>query len=130
VGVSRERLRFVLEPLSEYLAAMYWIEANGNDEDQWEALLARIAPSSQNEISKGGFIHALQDCCATKYADLIPQFVPVELERLSGIGMDELLAKNAQRRVRQILQDLTVLDGKSLDIIKTKLGSDLGFAPQ
>jgi hypothetical protein len=130
VGVSRERLRFVLEPLSEYLAAMYWIEANGNDEDQWEALLARIAPSSQNEISKGGFIHALQDCCATKYADVIPQFVPVELERLSGIGMDELLAKNAQRRVRQILQDLTVLDGKSLDIIKTKLGSDLGFAPQ
>jgi hypothetical protein len=121
VGVSRDRIRFVLEPLSEYLASMYWLELNGNDDPEWKALLSRLTKSSQTNVPIDGFIHALQDCCATKYAGLIPDFAPIELEKISGIAIEDLLAKSAQKRVKHFLQDIDVLDTESLKIIKSKL---------
>jgi hypothetical protein len=121
VGVSRDRVRFVLEPLSEYLASMYWLELNGNDDEQWHALFSKLATSKQADVPISGFIHGLQDCCATKYAGLIPDFAPLELEKISGVGMEDLLKNNAQKRVKHILHDLNVLDTESLKIIRTKL---------
>jgi hypothetical protein len=80
VGAGRDRIRFTLDPLAEYLAALHEMEQLARDEDAWRGLIARTdgAPGESEAIR--GFLLALHDCCATLGADVgVPRFVVMEL---------------------------------------------------
>jgi HEAT repeat protein len=82
IGAGRDSIRFTLDPLAEYLAALWLIEAFGHDERDWQILLGSVdtKPGAPNAIS--GFLSALRDCCVIKGKDFgIPAFVSSELGR-------------------------------------------------
>ena len=76
-----EHIRFVLDPIAEYLAALHLIDLNSADE--WENLLNRIDDSRQSIDPIRDFLLALRDCCLAKKTETeIPEFV---LERLDQV---------------------------------------------
>src|SRR5580658_7327105 len=60
-GAMLDRIRFVLAPLAEYLAALYLIEHYRDDGDAWRDLL-RLADEHGPPEAIHGFLAALHDC--------------------------------------------------------------------
>ncbi|MBV9265395.1 MAG: hypothetical protein JO061_04420 [Acidobacteriaceae bacterium] len=82
LGPARDRLRFVLDPLAEYLASMHLMDSYGSDERRWLKLVDRInaAPGAPHAVE--GFLVALGDCCRVKGSERrIPSSVLCELEK-------------------------------------------------
>jgi hypothetical protein len=80
IGAGRDRIRFTLDPLAEYLAALQVMENSGEDEQSWCKLLAETACVDFETIK--GFLLALIDCCQTKGNDVkVPNSVLRELVR-------------------------------------------------
>ncbi|MEZ2228183.1 MAG: HEAT repeat domain-containing protein [Microcoleus sp.] len=79
IGVAHDKIRFALAPLSEYLAALYLLDINGNDESKWQDFL-KVADSQNSPEGIKGFMLAVKDC----YLDRIPgakdtDFLPQEI---------------------------------------------------
>jgi hypothetical protein len=71
VGAGRDRVRFVLDPIAEYLAALHAIETNGARAPAWRALTERLESHEPGEIR--GFLTALAACAgAPEYRDHLP----------------------------------------------------------
>jgi hypothetical protein len=69
-------LRFGLDPLAEYLAALYWVMQFKDDAAAWQEWLQkpRLAPKFCEEIR--GFLVALEDCITTYRSTLgIPEMM-------------------------------------------------------
>jgi hypothetical protein len=80
VGAGRDRIRFTLDPLAEYLAALHKMEGLAHDEDGWRELIARTDDAPGESEAIRGFLLALHDCCVTCGADVgVPRFVVTEL---------------------------------------------------
>ena len=79
-------INFTLDPLAEYLAALWLIETFGPDEHVWRTVLAEMDASLGAPDTIAGFILALRDCCTVKGKDFgVPTFVANELSsRLSA----------------------------------------------
>jgi HEAT repeat protein len=65
VGPGRDRVRFTLDPLAEYMAALDLIENYGNDERRWQTFFAHAQGLPGFPDSVKGFLRAVQDCCTT-----------------------------------------------------------------
>jgi HEAT repeat protein len=79
-GLELNRVRFLLDPLAEYLAALHVIELYSSDELRWNALLQRLSPLAEASSVPQGFMLALRDCCRYKVGEYaIPDFVQVQL---------------------------------------------------
>lgn len=91
IGAGRDRVKFALDPLAEYLAGLYLVEQCGDRGDSWRNFLAQAdaVPGAPNAIR--GFLLAVRDCCIAKADDLKPPaFVAGELAmRASLDSMDE-----------------------------------------
>jgi hypothetical protein len=63
VGAAENRIRFTLDPLAEYLAALHLVDTLGADEPGWKDFFER----NKVRLMKGGsdcaFLVALRDCC-------------------------------------------------------------------
>jgi HEAT repeat protein len=80
VGTGRNQIRFSLDPLAEYLAALYLLEQNGDHELLWREFLQQIGKVPDAPQSIRGFLLALHDCCAVKGAEHgVPDWLEVEL---------------------------------------------------
>ncbi|WP_198287541.1 HEAT repeat domain-containing protein [Rivularia sp. PCC 7116] len=81
---SEENISFTLDPLAEYLAALYLVENYRNDNFKWNRWFLQYAPKMRGEIdSIKGFLLALRDCCLAKekvYS--VPDWVANKLARL------------------------------------------------
>ena len=66
-GVSHDQIHFALDPVAEYLAALYLLDINGKDESKWQDFL-NIADSQNSPEGIKGFMLAVKDC----YLDKIP----------------------------------------------------------
>jgi HEAT repeat protein len=89
LGAGRERVKFTLDPLAEYLAGLYVVEHYRDNEKLWRDFFAGAdrAPGAPNTI--GGFLLALRDCCLAKGPELrVPAFVTEELAKRSGLDRD------------------------------------------
>ncbi|MFN7554656.1 HEAT repeat domain-containing protein [Microcystis sp.] len=76
ISPAEDKIRFTLDPLVEYLAALYLCSLYRNDENQWSELLNHMDNISISQ----GFLIALRDCCSAKGEEYnIPSFV---LEKL------------------------------------------------
>jgi hypothetical protein len=62
-----EQIRFGLDPLAEYLAALHLVEQNGNDEKKWRDFLARADNIPNSPTAIHGFLRAVEDCYRSKY---------------------------------------------------------------
>lgn len=90
VGALQDRIRFALDPLSEYLASLYLVSEYGKGEESWREFLATAERQEGAPEAIKGFLLALRDCCLCKKTDYeIPGFVAEELEKQVGINRDE-----------------------------------------
>jgi hypothetical protein len=82
VGPAKNRLGFALDPLAEYLAAMYIVESYKDDEVLWRSFLTRADEVSKGSTCISGFLLAIRDCCLTIGIEAgVPEFLQVELEK-------------------------------------------------
>jgi HEAT repeat protein len=82
IGAGRDRIRFALDPLAEYLAALHAVHTYGDDEKAWREFLAQThaAPGAPEGIR--GFLLAVYDWCVVMGARAevsVPGFVIKEL---------------------------------------------------
>ncbi|MDY7014009.1 MAG: PBS lyase, partial [Cyanobacteriota bacterium] len=82
VGSGKDKIRFSLEPLAEYLAALYLIEDYGQDRSKWRNFL-RTADTIEGAPQRiESFLLAVRDCCLVQETDSsVPPFVLEELNR-------------------------------------------------
>ena len=78
-GVAHDQIRFSLDPVAEYLAALHLLDINGKDESKWQEFLQKADSQNSPEAIKG-FLLAVKDC----YLDKIPgakdtDFLPQEI---------------------------------------------------
>lgn len=129
------KLRIVLDPLAEYLAANYLVawfhtpaiptapdflakylaDLIGNQADleaMWRLFLASIDSKLDhaNETPEAiqGFLLAVRDCCLVRQAEgNVPAFVPEELARKAGLDPEELQRAQEKRRIRLLMSELS-----------------------
>ncbi len=75
-----DRVRFLLDPLAEYLAGLELVETNKDDETRWREFLAQADAMAGAPEAIKGFLLAVRDCCDTVGKDKnLPDFVMEEL---------------------------------------------------
>jgi HEAT repeat protein len=76
-----EHIRFGLDPLAEYLAALHLVDRNGTNEARWREFLAQAdgIPNSRRAIH--GFLRAVADCYWSRYPNLEADFFSSEIRR-------------------------------------------------
>ena len=98
VGPARDRVRIVLDPLAEYLAALYAIKLFGHDEGRWRKFLARLSDFRAGTESSGGFLLAMRDCCQSRISNgHFPPFVVEELNRLADGKKEPVAVRELSR---------------------------------
>lgn len=86
IGAAQDKIRFALDPLAEYLAAMQMLELCQNNQDFWNEFWHQITTASVGIDSITGFLLALQDCIQFlgKEAN-VPQEIALELSQLLDV---------------------------------------------
>ena len=88
VGAAKDKIRFALDPLAEYLAALQMVELYGDNEQSWRDFFAKADPMPEPSNKIQGFLLAVGHCCQSqgKEADL-PDFVRQELDRRTNLDI-------------------------------------------
>lgn len=91
VEPAKTQVRFDLDPLSEYLAALKLLDDNSNSPALWHAFLATGDGKDGAPNSIKGFLTAVRDCCNARSATLrLPDFLhPGIACRLALVGRRE-----------------------------------------
>jgi hypothetical protein len=85
-GSGRDRVKFALDPLAEYMAALYLVERLRDDSNAWETLLNQTSITAGAPGAIRGLLLALYDCCLAKGAEFnVPIFVTNELGMRNGL---------------------------------------------
>jgi len=78
-------LRFSLEPVAEYLAAMYWLDQLRSDNGGWDKLLQKLRAAPGFPEGTQGFCAALEECVASHGAQFnVPPLVLPRPESSTG----------------------------------------------
>jgi hypothetical protein len=89
LGVARDRVKFALDPLAEYLAGLHVVEQYGSNEEAWREFLARANTSFGATDKIKGFLLAVRDCCLASDPDLnVPCFVAEKLAKQTGLDLE------------------------------------------
>lgn len=108
-----DKIRVVLDPLAEYLAALCLVDYCRQDPEQhWPQFLDSIDPvlEGTNDTPEAiqGFLLAVRDCCLLKQKEAqVPDEVPETLARKAGLDPEELRRIEAKRRIRLLISDLS-----------------------
>ncbi len=82
VGPEKKQVKFTLDPLAEYLAAMQLVELCGNDETRWREFLEKADSVCESREQISEFLSAVKDSCLSKSAEThLPEYVLRELAR-------------------------------------------------
>ncbi|MBZ4397226.1 hypothetical protein [Myxococcus sp. AS-1-15] len=82
-GMSRDQVRFAIDPLAEYLAALALIQRCGANESAWTTALKPL----DSALRQGGgqaFVQVLVDCCGTEFAKAVPLKARARVEGLAN----------------------------------------------
>lgn len=110
-----DRLRVILDPLAEYLAAAYLVETFGESEDPgaaWEQFLSQDLPAKLTQTggrvaTVKGFILALRDCYLDQAGeDGIPDAVADRLARTVDLDPAALRRREEGRQIRRLIAEL------------------------
>ena len=103
---DRNKIRFALDPLAEYLAALYLVEENKDDEEKWREFLATAEEKLGKEEIKG-FLLAMRDCCLAKGSEVrVPSFVADEIGKLAGLDLEALEKELERQRIKRLVRNL------------------------
>jgi hypothetical protein len=93
VPPALNRVRLILDPLAEYLAAMHVVATNAEDEGAWRRFMTEADSKNGAPEAIQGFLLAIRDCCLAESDHLqIPDFVLAALtqrvaaERSNGVA--------------------------------------------
>jgi hypothetical protein len=87
VPPALDRVRIILDPLAEYLAAANVVEMNAGDEGAWRRFLAEADAKPDAPEAISGFLLAIRDCCLADSEELqVPDFVVPELSQRTGLA--------------------------------------------
>jgi formylglycine-generating enzyme required for sulfatase activity len=111
----KDKIRIILDPLAEYLAAIYCVDNHCRQEDSetaWRTFFQEIdqtleQASETPEVIRG-FLLAIWDCCEDKAKEKkIPDFVATELDPKAGVDRKELERVQENRRIRKLISELS-----------------------
>lgn len=111
----KDKIRIILDPLAEYLAAIYCVDrhcSQENSETAWRNFFQEIdqtleQASETSEVIRG-FLLAVWDCCEDKAKERkIPDFVATELDPKAGVDRKELERVQENRRIRKLISELS-----------------------
>ena len=89
-AAGRDRVRFSLDPLAEYLAALWCVESFQGNEEAWRRFLAAGDACSGAPEMIRGFLLAVRDCCVVKGSEIgLPNFLLDELGKLAGLDSQQ-----------------------------------------
>ena len=63
VDQEKKKLKIVMDPLAEYMAALSLLDECGTDERQWRTFLDRVKENTTEIANIRGFLLAVRDCC-------------------------------------------------------------------
>lgn len=115
-GADQNWLRFPLDPLADYLAALRQLERlevnSAGDGAAWQGFLAELEQRSDQERERlRGFLLALRDCCGEQSkgrALAMPSDAPDRLGRLGFLDPEEERYRLALQRARKWVWELGV----------------------
>jgi HEAT repeat protein len=114
----KTKIRFALDPLAEYLAALHLVQLYREDEQRWQAFLDETRNKSGNLEEVKGFLLALRDCCIARITEL-PSFLDEELDKLTGLDVSTLEQEQLRRQIQLLISDLSVIEDKDRVIYAT-----------
>jgi formylglycine-generating enzyme required for sulfatase activity/HEAT repeat protein len=103
-----QTLRFSLDPLAEYLAALHLLWKYNSNRTDWMRLLTLIE-QVENRDEVQGFLLALYDCCDKKGRGKpiqVPEDVLTKLVSLTNLDEAAVAEYHRKRRMRLALEDL------------------------
>jgi hypothetical protein len=89
VQPAQDQIRFLLDPMAEYFAAMYLVESNGDDEARWQAFLEDVDAKEGGLDRVKGFLVAVFDCGKNYSEKKIPAFVSEQIAFRAGLEMSD-----------------------------------------
>ncbi len=99
----KDRYRFVLDPLSEYLAALHLLDESSQKEDTevfWQEFLIDADAMEGQPEEKKGFFLALRDCAIAKKSEFkIPDFLEDELDKRAGLDPEAIEQYRIEQRI-------------------------------
>src|SRR5207247_2368030 len=100
VQPNQDRVRFLLDPLAEYLAGLHLVEQYADREDAWRHLFERAeAATREQPVATRGFLLALRECCLARgEGGMVPAWVETELARLAGLSPEALRRARLEQR--------------------------------
>jgi HEAT repeat protein len=106
-GSAEDHIRFVLDPLAEYLAGLQVVEENQGrgTQKKWEAFLRRADDMPGAPEGIRGFLLAVRDCCLAS-TNGVPDFVTEELSKRSGLDPEMVQQLQLKQRVRHYIANL------------------------
>jgi hypothetical protein len=115
-GADQSWLRFPLDPLADYLAALRQLERleadSAGDGAMWQGFLVELEQRSVEERERmRGFLLALRDCCTEQSksrALAMPAEAPDRLGRLGFLDPEEERHRLALQRARKWMWELGV----------------------
>ncbi|NEQ39595.1 MAG: NACHT domain-containing protein [Okeania sp. SIO3I5] len=106
IGFGGNKIRFALDPLAEYLAALYLVEENKDDEEKWREFLATAESKPAKEEIKS-FLLAVRDSCLAKGSEVrVPNFVADEVGKQAGLDLDVLQKELEMQRIKRFVRNL------------------------
>ncbi len=82
IDAAQYLIRFSLDPLAEYLAALQSIELYNQNESEWYQFFTQVDMTMGSPASVQGLLLALRDCClSSDHTIKVPAFVLEELNR-------------------------------------------------
>ncbi|MFZ1024908.1 MAG: HEAT repeat domain-containing protein, partial [Limnoraphis robusta] len=105
---DRDKIRFALDPVAEYLAALYLVQNDFKDDpEKWNEFLAAAQEKSENQEEIKGFLLAVRDCCLAKGSEMrVPNFVADEMGKLAGLDLEALEQERERRRIKRLIRNL------------------------
>ncbi|KKD36756.2 sister chromatid cohesion protein PDS5 [Limnoraphis robusta] len=105
---DRDKIRFALDPVAEYLAALYLLQNDFKDDpEKWKKFLAAAQKKSENKEEIKGFLLAVRDCCLAKGSEFrVPSFVAEEMGKLAGLDLEALEQERERRRIKRLIRNL------------------------
>jgi HEAT repeat protein len=104
-GAAGEFIRFSLDPLAEYLAALYLVDEYGEDEQKWRKFLAEADAMEGAPEAIKGFLIAVHDSCVAKPKET-PAFIVEELSKRGGLEPEDSSAAYERRRMARMLSQM------------------------
>ena len=106
-GEAEDRVSFTLDPLAEYLAALWLLEHFNSERILWTNFLAAATTRASPRAARS-FLSALRDCCVSKGADHnVPEFVTKNLETLLNSPNDGMSGQANQAEAHETTANLT-----------------------